>query len=83
MDVSLGSDTGCTGLQWLVDLTPWREPIATCCALHDLGGSDGALLDCLQSSVPAWLWPLVAFAVTVMVFWRPVYNWLQRKGWAK
>lgn len=83
MDVSLGADGGCTGLQWLVDLTPWREPITACCLLHDAGGTDGGLLDCLQSVVPTWLWPLAAFAVAVMVLGRPAYRWLQGKGWAK
>lgn len=83
MDVSLGSDGGCTGLQWLVNLTPWRDAISACCTGHDGGQSDGWLLDCLQHGVPLWAWPLVAFAVAVMVLWRPVYNWLQRKGWAK
>ncbi len=79
MDVSLGSDGGCTGFPGGMFGLDW----SACCVAHDLGGSDGMLLDCLQSAVPTWAWPLVASAVAAMVLWRPVYNWMQRKGWAK
>lgn len=79
MDVSLGSDGGCTGFPSGAFGLEWGH----CCLQHDLGGSDGALLDCLQAAVPTWAWPLAAIAVATMVLWRPAYNWLQRRGWVK
>lgn len=27
---------GCTGVQWLVNRLPWRDPITECCNWHDL-----------------------------------------------
>jgi hypothetical protein len=67
---------GCTGFQW----AEWLFPkITACCTIHDTGGTDGTLLDCLQTSVPEWAWPFAAASVAVMVLFRPVYNWLKRK----
>lgn len=79
MDVSLGSDGACTAFPGGLFGLDWTH----CCIVHDLGGTDGQLLDCLQSVVPTWAWPLVAFVVAIMVLFRPVYNWLQRQGWVK
>lgn len=78
-DVSLGSDGVCTGFPDSAFGFDW----SACCLAHDLGSTDGMLLDCLQSSVPPWAWPAVGFAITIMIFWRPVYNLLQRWGWLK
>ena len=79
-DVSLGSDGGCTGFGWAEALFP---RISACCAVHDVGGTDGTLLDCLQQALPTWAWAPAAVAVALMVLYRPVYNWLQRQGWLK
>lgn len=73
-------DEHCTGFQWAEAIFP---AIRSCCAVHDVGGTDGALLDCLQDGLPAWAWALAAFGVAFMVFLRPIYNWMQRKGWLK
>lgn len=70
---------GCTGFPDSAFGLDW----SVCCVAHDLGGSDGQLLDCLQSVFPEWAWPLAAGGVTVMVLARPVYVWMQRKGWVK
>ena len=44
-------DTGCTGFQW----AEWVWPtIRQCCTAHDLGGTDGGLLDCLLTGLPGW-----------------------------
>lgn len=80
MDVSLGSDGGCTAFAWAQAIWP---QIGACCALHDLGGSDGSLLDCLQGALPHWAWPLVGFSVALMILVRPAYNFMQRQGWVK
>lgn len=79
MDVSLGSDGGCTGFPDALFGLDW----SACCVAHDLGGSDGQLLDCLQGVLPGWAWPIAALGVAVMVAARPIYNWLQRRGWVK
>ena len=71
---------GCTGFWW----AEWIFPaVSACCIQHDLGGSDGALLDCLMSALPAWAWAFAAFGVALMVLWRPVYEALQRLGLMK
>lgn len=64
---------GCTGFQWLEPLVAIR----TCCDLHDMGGSDGTLLDCLLNATPAWSWPLVGLCVTLMLLARPFYHLLK------
>lgn len=62
---------GCTGFQW----AEWLFPsIHGCCVIHDGGGSDGVLLDCLQANLPPWAWALAALAVAAMVLVRPVYR---------
>jgi len=66
---------GCTGF-WLFELF---FPIRDCCVVHDAGGSDGTLLDCLLSATPPWAWPVVALCVAIMIFFRPVYHWLKKR----
>lgn len=67
---------GCTGFQW----AEWLFPkITTCCSIHDAGGTDGALLDCLQMNLPGWAWPAAALGVTVMVLLRPLYVLWQKR----
>lgn len=70
---------GCTGFQWL-------EPffaIRTCCDVHDFGGSDGTLLDCLLNATPHWAWPVVGLCVTIMLLLRPIYRLVKSKGSAR
>ena len=67
---------GCTGFQFLEPLFP---AIRQCCAVHDAGGSDGLLLDCLQSAVPPWAWAPAALCVALMILFRPVYVALKRQ----
>lgn len=61
---------GCTGF-WVFE---WFFHISACCSVHDAGGTDGTLLDCLMQNTPHWAWPVVALCVAVMVLFRPVYN---------
>ena len=71
---------GCTGF-WLVQgIFP---SITACCSIHDMGGTDGMLLDCLQHGLPSWAWAISAACVAAMVALRPIYNWMQRRGWVK
>lgn len=70
---------GCTGFQWAEQLFS----IHACCVAHDLGGTDGALLDCLMSNAPEWLWPIVALSVALMVLVRPLYRLIKPKGSAR
>lgn len=64
-------DAGCTGFQWAELIWPG---IRTCCIDHDLGGSDGALLDCLLTFLPGWTGPLAAIGVALMLVARPIYE---------
>lgn len=66
---------GCTGFQW----AEWLFPVHACCVVHDGGGSDGQLLDCLMQNTPTWTWALVVLCVAVMVLFRPLYRALKRK----
>lgn len=61
---------GCTGFQWLEQFFPIRA----CCEVHDAGGSDGTLLDCLMANTPEWSWVLVTLCVALMVLARPIYR---------
>jgi hypothetical protein len=71
-----GSD-GCTGF-WIFE---WLFPsISQCCRAHDIGGSDGMLLDCLQQNLPPWAWAIAGFCVAVMILLRPIYHWLTHRG---
>lgn len=69
---ALASD-GCTGFQ-LLELV---VPIRTCCEVHDAGGSDGVLLDCLLAATPVWSWGLVGLCVALMLLFRPIYHLLK------
>lgn len=62
---------GCSGFGW----AEWFFPAArACCEAHDFGGSNGQLLDCLQSVLPHWAYVVAAFFVALMVLFRPVYR---------
>jgi hypothetical protein len=67
---------GCTGFWWI----DWIYPAATvCCNDHDMGGTDGQLLDCLLSVLPDWSGFLVVLAVLIMFAFRPIYHFIKRK----
>lgn len=70
---------GCTGFPEQLGQWNWT----TCCTVHDSGGTDLALLKCLQDSGPDWAGWLFAAAVVIMVAFRPVYVALQRMGLLK
>ena len=72
-----GYTDGCTGFPDRIFNWDW----SACCVIHDAGGSDGALLDCITSSGPTWAAGLIAVCVTIMVIFRPIYEWMQRRGW--
>lgn len=62
---------GCSGFKF----AEWLFPkITDCCVAHDLGGTDGTLLDCLQQAIPAWAWAPAAFCVALMILVRPIYR---------
>ncbi len=66
---------GCSGFGW----AEWLFPtIRSCCVDHDFGGSDGALLDCLQQSLPPWAWAIAAVCVAGMILIRPIYRAFKR-----
>ncbi len=65
---------GCTGFQW----AEWVFDIRGCCEVHDLGGSDGTLLDCLEIVLPGWAYPFAAFGVFLMIVFRPIYRRLKK-----
>lgn len=79
VDVSLGSDGGCTGFPSGLGAWDW----SACCVAHDGGASDGWLLDCITTSAPGLPAALVVFAVFLMAAFRPLYNMLQRWGWVR
>jgi hypothetical protein len=67
---------GCSGFQW----AEWFFPDARmCCAVHDAGGSNGQLLDCLQSVLPHWAYVVAAFFVALMILFRPIYHALFKR----
>lgn len=67
---------GCTGF-WLFQ---WLFPsITQCCAIHDAGGSNGALLDCLQIALPVWAYPVAGVCVALMILVRPLYEAIMRR----
>ena len=69
---------GCTGFPDQIG----EKDLTYCCGVHDLGGSDGQLLDCLTALDPtSWIWiMLVTFGVLIMRMFKPIYNFLQRVG---
>ena len=77
------SDGQCTGFPDQVGPLDFRE----CCLAHDAGGSDGTLLDCLVSEAQeaglGWVAPVLCLAIALMMMARPIYMWMQRKGWVK
>jgi hypothetical protein len=78
MDASASTvvSDGCSGFQW----TEWVFPaVRDCCFSHDLGGSNGQLLDCLQSVLPHWAYVIAGFFVALMILVRPLYRLLTRK----
>lgn len=66
---------GCSGFQWAESLFP---QITQCCVVHDFGGSNGALLDCLQAVLPHWAYVIAAFCVAVMILFRPFYRLVKK-----
>lgn len=81
MAASIGdiAGDGCTGFQWFEQFFPIRA----CCDVHDMGGSDGTLLDCLLNNTPQWSWAIVGFCVAVMLLLRPIYRLVKSKGTAQ
>jgi len=79
LDVSLGSDGQCTGFPGGVEAFKWDW--SACCSLHDVGASDGTLVDCVVSAAPGLPAVVVLAAVTLMALFRPLYNVGQRWGW--
>ena len=71
---SVDSD-GCTGFQFL---EPVFQHLNACCQIHDAGGSDGALLDCINAGLPAYLWFPAALCVAIMILFRPIYHFIKR-----
>jgi hypothetical protein len=74
-----GSDGACTGFP--DGIGPWNW--AACCLPHDVGGSDGALVDCIAAHAPGLPIVVILAAVTLMALLRPLYNLGQRWGWWK
>lgn len=70
---------GCTGFQFLEAFFPIRA----CCDVHDLGGTDGQLLDCLLSATPTWSWVIVGVCVTLMLLFRPLLRLVRPRGSAR
>lgn len=67
---------GCTGFHW----AEWLFPaIRGCCVMHDGGGSNGILLDCLQANLPTWAYVIAAFCVATMILFRPIYQAIKRR----
>lgn len=64
---------GCTGFQFLEPVFPIRD----CCVVHDQGGSDGALVDCIAAVIPGPALPLLFVCMAIMVALRPVYHWIK------
>ena len=69
---------GCTGVQWLVNRLPWRDPVTECCNWHDLAYAasgipkmvaDEAFYYCLNAASN----PVVATVFTGAV---AVFGWL-------
>lgn len=77
MDASVNPvSDGCTGFWW----AEWIFPaIRQCCEVHDGGGSNGTLLDCLQSVLPHWAYVIAGFCVALMILVRPLYRAIKRR----
>ncbi len=68
---------GCSGFAWAEAIWP---SISQCCLVHDLGGTDGMLVDCLQGALVWWLWWAIPLALLVVTLFRPLYNFLKKIG---
>ena len=68
---------GCTGFWWAEEAF---DGVRECCVDHDMGGTDGTLLDCLLVILPMWAWAPAAFCVALMILFRPVYHRIKRIG---
>jgi len=73
------SDGHCTGFPDGAFGVSWQH----CCIAHDLGGTDGALIDCISNTVPSWAEAIVVLLVGLAVILRPVYVELHKLGLAK
>jgi len=69
---------GCTGFPDHVG----GKDLTYCCGIHDNGGTDGQLIDCLTALDPTNFWWIlvVLLACVLMHIGRPFYNLLQRWG---
>lgn len=65
---------GCSMFQWTELFFPATR---ACCELHDFGGTDGQLLDCLFGVLPWWAYAVASFFVAAMVLFRPIYQRLK------
>ena len=65
---------GCTGFWFLERFFNIRQ----CCVVHDAGGSDWLLTNCLWENTPGWAVAPVALCVAVMILFRPVYRWFKK-----
>lgn len=70
---------GCTGFPDQIG----QRDLTQCCAVHDLGGSDALLQQCLTEIDPTtgWWVTLVVVGVFLMKMCRPIYNQFQKWGW--
>lgn len=78
-DPAFPGDMACTGFPNGIGSLSWLN----CCIAHDLGSTDWELFTCVASVTPDYLDWLVGLAVLLMITFRPVYNWMQRRGWVK
>ena len=73
------SDGHCTGFPDGLFGLDWTH----CCIEHDMGGTDGRLIDCISNAVPSWAEAIVVLLVGLAVILRPIYVELHRLGLAK
>ena len=79
--VIIPADGRCTGFPNGIPWFNWDW--SDCCVIHDLGGSDGTLIDCVAAATPGLPIVFVISAVGLMALYRPAYNVLQRWGWVR
>lgn len=75
----ISADGRCTGFPNGIGNWDWSH----CCTVHDLGGTDGQLIDCITAATPGLPVVFIIAAVALMALYRPVYNLGQRWGWWK
>lgn len=73
------TDGHCTGFP--DGIGPWNWQ--SCCLVHDMGGTDGQLIDCISDVLPDWAEVIVLLAVAAMCLFRPIYLELHKLGLAK